>query len=252
MDQNSKALGLKLKTILYNDKVDEMRKFLEEEGGDANFVIQNDSTPLAMAESVEMAKLLLEHGADIHTRYPNIQNFTPLLIQAALGRPDIIQLLVDTDPTTINAKSSYGETALHLCISRGPWEKALECVKILVAPERNPKIDINAKSSFSDYTALDLAVSSRSTEYAKECILLLLRAGAEPTVHPDLQGRKLVQFVMEEAYRPPNTEISANNKGGVGYQRGLTRFTTASSQTKSKRRRNKKSARKSSRKNRVI
>jgi len=157
--------------MVFDNKVEEMAKYLRE-GGNPNFSINYGArTPIFEAESVEMGKLLVDAGADIH--YHGSRNMTPLLSQANSTRPNLIAYLLSLDPQLIKDVDDTGETALHICV-RHAYEESLECAKILLAA--NPPVDINYINN-KGLTALDLAV--RSTNVAtKDIIKLLLEHGA--------------------------------------------------------------------------
>jgi ankyrin repeat protein len=159
----------KVLDILYEDNIGQMAKYLRE-GGNPNFSINGEETPLCVAESVEMAKLLVDAGADIH--YRGYRNMTPLLWQAGSSRPNMLAYLLSLDPNLIRDLESSGETALHRCV-RHAYVESLECAKILLAA--NPPVNINAISN--GYTALDLAVESRNVA-TESIIKLLLDHGA--------------------------------------------------------------------------
>lgn len=129
--------------ILYGNKIEEMRKYLKA-GGDVDFSINGEETPLCLAKSAEMAELLLDNGADIH--YLGFRDRTPLLSQALSGHtnsPQIIDFLLrryppnptnSEDKPIIRDVDSNGENALHLCVLRG-YESSLQCAEILVAAD---------------------------------------------------------------------------------------------------------------------
>ena len=68
-------------------------------------------TPLPRARTVEIARLLLEHGADVDAaRGPGV---TPLMSAAAAGRTECVKLLLEhgADPNARDLPD--GRTALH-------------------------------------------------------------------------------------------------------------------------------------------
>lgn len=117
MNERSRVLD-----IIFNNNIEEMRQYLKE-GGNVDFVINEEMTPLAMAKSAEMAELLLDNGADIH--FHGIGNLTPLLAQASPGNPQVVDLMLrryPPDPTKPESKpitrdvNKYGNTPLHVCV----------------------------------------------------------------------------------------------------------------------------------------
>jgi ankyrin repeat protein len=217
--------------ILYGNKVEEMREYLDS-GGNPDFSINNEETPLGIANTAEMAQLLLDKGANIHIIGHN--GFTPLLWQANSSRPTVIKVLLDSDPTLINDRSFDNENALHLCV-RHAYETSLQCAEILLA--HTPKIDINLKDK-NGFTPLNIAI--RSSNVASErIIVLLIDAGADITIHPSLKNnpkaifatkyaaskkigkfilnRKSIHNTLRNAWRPPN-QNNETNMGGNAYQ----------------------------------
>ncbi len=202
-----------------------MREYLEE-GGDPDVLIRpNEETPLAMAETAEMAELLLEYNADVRAKVYHDRT-TALLWQAAdsTSEAKIVKVLLEADPSIINEKDWKGETALHNA-TRHSHEKSLEVVKILLA--HRPKIDIDARSKMisSPYTALDYAVRSTG-EYAKDIVELLLKAGADTNLHANAEKRRNSGFLLKE--RVKNYARSKTRNGASGGSRGTKRRGTRS------------------------
>jgi len=199
--------------IVDNDRVSEMGKFIDA-GGSPNFRFAGMPL-LAHAKSVEMAQLLIDRGADIHRR--GHQGMTPFLEHAMYKKIDIMKLLLDTDPTLIYDKSTYGSNALYLCISEyystDGYDKQLECVKFLLS--RDPKIDVNMKYtvnySWDDPTVLNKAVRVDHTDIIK----LLLEHGAKPELAPGYEkypGAKIVkQFLLNSINNTRNIPRGATN-----------------------------------------
>jgi len=79
-------------------------------------------TPLASASAarqLEIARLLIEHGADVNARAAN--DFTPLHESAASGKIDFAQLLLEHG-ADVNAQASDGKTPLDYARERGQHE----------------------------------------------------------------------------------------------------------------------------------
>ena len=186
-----------LQDILDKNDIKGMRNYLET-GGDPNVLIRpNEETPLAMAQTAEMAELLLEYKADVRAKVYHDRT-TALLWQAAdsTSEAKIVKVLLEADPSIINEKDWTGETALHHA-ARHSHKKSLEVVKILLA--HRPKIDIDARSKMHSrpYTALDLAVHSTGS-YAKDIVELLLEAGADTTIHKNAEMLRNSGFIHRE------------------------------------------------------
>jgi len=222
MNEKSRVLD-----IIYNNNIEEMRKYLKE-GGNVDFVINGEKTPLCMTRTVEMAELLLENGADIH--YRGYKNITPLLAQANPGNPQIVELLLRTDPSIIHDVDRAGENALHNCV-RHAYETSLQCAEILVAADPTLVTVKNNKGQ----TPLDIA--RQSNNVATQRIIDLLRRTAA--------GLKVASFVnkqvnkkrtLHEAWRPPNGN---GNLGGNAYQALASKYANRLKTRRSKTRKSK-------------
>jgi hypothetical protein len=215
--------------ILYGNRIDEMREYLEA-GGNVDFSINGEMTPLCIARTVEMAELLLEKGADIH--YRGYKNRTPLIWQANPGNPPVVELLLRTDPSIIRDVDDYGNTALHLCVHHA-YEQSLQCAEILVAADPT-LVTVRDRQG---QTPLDVA--RQSSNVATKRIIDLLRKTAaglkvEPfvTKHVIRKANKL--RTLQEAWRAPENRLSQDeqgynllsrfNNGGNAYQALTSRY----------------------------
>ena len=235
--------------IIYENNIEGMDQYLQE-GGNVDFLISG-LTPLCMARSVKMAKLLLENGANIHFRDES-RGRTPLLWQALSGydkSPEILQFLIQRDETIIHDVDRNGENALHLCVLRG-YESSLQCAEILVAAD--PTL-VNVRNN-QGQTPLDFA--RRSDNDATKRIIELLRKTAA--------GLKVAKFVNNHAgvvrnmmWKPPNNKYSF---GGPAYEKLKTKYlpnstpappSTPTGERKRKSRKNGRTGRNKSRKSKT-
>lgn len=143
-------------------------------GANLEFENKKKETVLAFAVyrgQVEVVRLLLKRGADIHHR--DMWHFTPLLRSAHLnpaGITDILRLLIDSG-ANLEDKQSDNFTALHFAM----WEANLDKVRVLL--EYRASIDIHSPNSNGD---TPLLVSTRwDRPQIVECLRLLVRAGAD-------------------------------------------------------------------------
>ena len=107
-----------------NNDLDEVKYFVSR-GADVNAKNENDSTPLHLAQDVEITKLLLDNGADINAQ--DEDGDTPLHVaQDEKIAEELIKHYAD-----MHKKNYYGETPLHLM-------DTLELVKCLINHGVNP------------------------------------------------------------------------------------------------------------------
>jgi len=237
---------MRMLDILRENRIDEMRQYLEA-GGNVEFSINGEETPLCLAKSAKMAELLLEKGADIN--YLGYKNKTPLLWQANPGNPPVVELLLRTDPSIIRDMDEYGNTALHLCVNHA-YEQSLQCAEILVAAD--PTL-VTVRDRHGQ-TPLDVARQSRNVA-TKRIIELLRKTEA---------GLKVAGFVNKRAdliknmlSRPPNDKYSF---GGPVFERLKTKYrpnstpappSTPTGERKSRKSKNRKSKNRKSRKSKT-
>ena len=98
----------------------EMAKLLIDRGADVNATNDYIGTPLQVAawrDSLDVAKLLIESGVDVNaTLYA-----TPLFIAALSDSLDVAKLLIESD-ANVNTKSNSGETPLDIATKKGHGE----------------------------------------------------------------------------------------------------------------------------------
>lgn len=138
--------------------------------------------------NVELARLLLEHKADIHKK--NATGETPLSLTAVNGHVEMAELLLSKDAKMIDGVNNKGESVLHLAVKRNK----LELVKYLISKG----VNINLKDSEGN-TPLSLAVG-RSHE---PIVCALVEAGAvlptlELSVQSDKPAEPLVPAIDED------------------------------------------------------
>jgi ankyrin repeat protein len=221
------ATEKKLRDILRYDKVDEMKDFIRQ-GGDVNIDINTDidipiKTKLIIkALSLRMVKLLVESGADIHSRGPG--GITPLLMNAGAIDMTIFTYLLSLDPNLIKDVSANGDTALHLCVKyMYPSGRSLKNAKIIL--EANPTVDINYINK-KGFTALDLAIQSKDS--AREPIIKLLidngavRNDTTPSQYDasikEYKASKKIGKFMKNVKSKRNTLRNAWQPGGEAYE----------------------------------
>ena len=128
----------------------EMVKDALANGVDANAVDPLNNTALMYTGDIEIARLLVEHGADVNHRGDEA---TPLIYAAQYNKKDIVEFLLSKDADA-NARNISGQTPLHRCTR---WASHLEIAKILIVN----RADVNAKCGYNT-TPLDHALHSKN------------------------------------------------------------------------------------------
>jgi ankyrin repeat protein len=103
---------------------------------------------LRYANDPEMAKLLIEHGAEVNWRDGNNSALTALHFFASNGNAKVAELLIDHG-AEVDVKNGRGQTPLHLAAQEG----RLNTVKLLISRGA----DVNAKSK-ENKTPFDYSV----------------------------------------------------------------------------------------------
>ena len=125
-------------------------------------------TPLMMAAYdgyTEIARLLIEKGADVNARGGVDMDMTPLIYAASQDRVDMVKLLLDKG-ANVDTKTQYGWTPLFFAASRG----RVDIAKLLI----DKGADVNAKLPTGE-TALAEAEKQGNSDMVK----LLRQAGAK-------------------------------------------------------------------------
>lgn len=224
-----------MSNILADNDVEGMRKYLES-GGSVYSTI-SDQILLAMANSVEMAELLMDKEAagkkGLQVAYKDAHGYTPFLTQANRSRAQVMRAIFQKYPHVIKQKNIHGKNALHICLTHA-FPETLECVKFLL----EAKIDINERT-FGGYSVLDNAVMAHDNVANASIIKLLIDNGvnttlhkhsatlpkaeivkkylAEKTIQKFMRGPASTQRTLHNAWRAPNIN-NPNNKGGEAYQ----------------------------------
>jgi ankyrin repeat protein len=150
-------------------------------------------------ENLNIAKLLIQHGADINVQDKN--GMTPLLICAWSNQHEVFKILVETG-ADLNAKDRSGSTALSLSLT----QSAANNLDILLRHGDSPN------QQFSDGTT-PLMVACRECNPAG--VELLLAHGADITAR-DSAGRDAIAY-NEDAAKALRTAISEAQHEGEGY-----------------------------------
>ena len=144
----------------------EVAKLLLEHGADVNFKDKNGKFPLYEAcynDNIELAKLLLEHGADVNSK--NKYGRTPLYDVCSMDNIELVKLLLEYG-ADVNIKDEYRKTPLY----NACYNNKLNIAKLLL----EHGADVNIKDEYG-HTPLYNACYKNNLNIAK----LLLKHGAD-------------------------------------------------------------------------
>ena len=103
------AFAAELHLLVKSGKVDQVREYLKAHPEHVNYKNFWEETPLFFAQNVEIAQLLIDHGAKIDHASQN--KHTPLLCAAFYGRVEVARLLIDLR-ANVNQVDHHGLTPL--------------------------------------------------------------------------------------------------------------------------------------------
>jgi len=143
------------------DNLEKVRDALAN-GADANAVDSLNNSALIYANDIEIARILVEHGADVDHLGDEA---TPLVYAAQYNKKDMVEFLLSKGADA-NARDKLGQSPLHRCAR---WETHIEVAKMLIANGA----DVNA-SCLYNRSPRDHAVLSSNADM----VALLRRYGA--------------------------------------------------------------------------
>jgi hypothetical protein len=171
-------------------------------GANPNAKNEHGWTPLHRATywgHADVARLLLEHGADANAENKNSFIPTPLHLAAAMGHVDVTKLLLEHGADA-NAKNKDGWTPLHFAVNMGHAEVARLLLEY--------GADANAKNK-DGFTPLHFAAAFGYAEVAR----LLLEHGADPRIG-DNDGVTPLDVAREEGHEEVARVIEEYKRGG--------------------------------------
>jgi cytohesin len=181
-------------------------------GANPNAKNEHGWTPLHRAAyrgHADVARLLLEHGADANAKSKDSFIPTPLHLAAAMGHVDVTKLLLEHGADA-NAKNKDGFTPLHFAANKGHAEVARLLLEY--------GADANAKNK-DGFTPLHFAAAFGYAVVAR----LLLEHGADPSIGDNdsvtpldiarAAGHEEVARVIEEYKRGGGVRVSATPVG---------------------------------------
>jgi ankyrin repeat protein len=146
------------------DRLDELKKFLDNSRVDVDGTQHDNTTPLHQAVltgNTAAVELLLKFPVDINNRN-QFNNWTILMTAAFNNSPRIIEKLLIHPDININAVDGLKRTALHLAAEKG----AMESVAVLLT---HPGLRINLKD-YVGFTPLSKAAFNGHSEVVKRLL----------------------------------------------------------------------------------
>ena len=176
----------------------EIVRLLLDQGADPEATAKGDmgSKPLhqvsygkyrSPVDGVRVARLLLEHGADVNTRRNG--RWTPLHIASWSGKLEIVQVLIDHS-AEVDAVDDFGKTPLHF-VSQGKYESQKDGVRIAQLL-LDHGADVNAKSR-AGTTPLTMAYRNERPKLAE---LLLQHAANVNAQRPSANSNQVINQVV--------------------------------------------------------
>jgi ankyrin repeat protein len=185
-------------------------------GADPNIPGHQDFTPLMAAQDVEMARCLLDHGADVNAHHPEAGTALLFAVSDANNDTSFVSLLLERG-ADVNASRRDGYTSLMIAVVKD----RIDILKLLLAAD--PAVHINQQQVMG-FTALFFSTAKNHLIAAK----LLLEAGACPRVvsiegHVPLMCCQTPESVTMLVDAAPDLINHACNKGrrAIGYLTSL-------------------------------
>lgn len=179
-----------------------VRELLRERPVLARYVDSQGLGPLHKAATVEVARLLVEHGADVNANAYG----TPLYYAVENNRLEVARLLIERG-AAVNAARRSGETPLAFVRSRAMAQLLLE-----------HGARLNGRGG-GEWTPLFRAVDDRRTE----TVDVLVGLGADVNVFVPREGTPLIRALHRDDYRAARMMIEAGSAvNGVRDHDGYT------------------------------
>ena len=203
--------------------VDQLSTLLQADNSLANAKGPDGAMPLHYVVNVETARILVAHGADVnavdnqdvppivwHGADEEITKFlvasgaevADLFMAAAIGNPDIVQRLIEQDPTSVNqTKLVHGNQLPPLAAAVFNQQPAI--VELLLTHGADPNVALFDGA----VTLLHEAVKGGNVDVVR----LLLTHGVDPNVKDGVRGEAPIAWVNEEntAIRELLQEVAA-------------------------------------------
>jgi hypothetical protein len=200
-------------SAVLNDDITTVKRFVDQ-GSDLSVLNrwrdEKGATVMSLMPSVEMVRLVVEHGVDPELR--DDRGYTPLMAATLNGKPDVVRYLLQkkVDVTAVATSDLHQTTALDMAAMQGQAEIA----RLLIQAGANPN------AGFPMSSALAYAIIEKHFETVK----VLLAAGAsvdwQTAQMASGSGDKRIQQVVTEAC------LNGPNALGCSIWRARQRATT--------------------------
>jgi len=190
------VLGGTLLDLVKEDKIEEVQKYLEEQGnGEVNQANKDGETPLWRAcwnNNLEIVKLLLENGAKESVNKADNGGYTPFYWACYKDNLEIVKLLLENGAKeSVNKADNGGYTPFYWAC----WNNNLEMMKLLL--KNGAKDSVNKADNFG-WTPLYNACQTNNLEIVK----LLLDNGADATT--GVSGKKAIERICSSKWTTEN------------------------------------------------
>ncbi len=160
----------RMEEAVYKNNLEDVKEMLLL-GFDPNTPLREHQTALTIVQSVDMARLLIAHGAKVSAEHPE-DGYTSLHWAAGEGRVELLTVLLRTElGTALGIFDEVSRTPLICAVDHG----CVACVRLLL--DAGSDVNANDEPRIGN-TALHYAVEKGHVEIFK----LLLDAGADPDI----------------------------------------------------------------------
>jgi ankyrin repeat protein len=198
--------------MLLNHSLDELNKKNKDSLSSLHLVCMNNQ--------LAVARLLIEHGADINIESQNKDS--PLILACKNNNKEIVELLIEHG-ANINSRNKKGDTALislikdsdNEYISKSKRLEKLELAKFLIEKEA----DLNLADEDNDTALISLAYSTNRTGFAQKkeeikILIMLIERNADLNVQNKIGVTALMLLCMVE-WEEINSVIKMMLKNGA-------------------------------------